>query len=439
MSRVLDLPSRSSSGTTDDGSVGLTETHSVELFRPPHSLRTAGGIEFGPIRVAYETYGTLSPERDNAIFICHALTGDAHAAGRHSADDRKPGWWDGFIGSGRGLDTDRYFIICANVFGGCQGTTGPRSVNPATGEPWGLEFPFLTIGDIVDVHAALVRHLGIERLLGVVGGSLGGMQVLEWTARYPEMVGAALVLASAANLSAQGIAFNTVGRRAIVSDPKFNGGRYYGGEKPQYGLALARMVAHITYLSEASIEMKFGRRLQHSNAFAYDLLRETEFQVESYLHYQGKRFVERFDANSYLYLTKAMDYFDLAEGRGSVTEALGQTSARFLVLSYTSDWLFPTVQSRELVRALLKGGKDVTFLELDSPFGHDAFLIDKELPKLASVVRPFLEQTRSKLRASRSGERAFQADGRGAAVPATSVADSGRIDSGADSSRQEAP
>ncbi|MGC1274293.1 MAG: homoserine O-acetyltransferase [Planctomycetaceae bacterium] len=399
MSRVLDPPSRSAGdGAVEDGSVGLTETQSVALFRPPHPLRTAGGVEFGPIQVAYETYGTLSPERDNAIFICHALTGDAHAAGRRSSDDKKPGWWDGFIGSGRGLDTDRYFVICANVLGGCQGTTGPHSTNPATGEPYGLDFPFLTIGDIVDVHAELVRHLGIERLLGVVGGSLGGMQVLEWAARHPQMVGSALVLASAANLSAQGIAFNTVGRRAIVSDPTFNGGRYYDGEKPRYGLALARMVAHITYLSEASIEMKFGRRLQHSDAFAYELMRETEFQVESYLHYQGKRFVERFDANCYLYLTKAMDYFDLAEGRGGVAEALSETAARFLVVSYTSDWLFPTVQSRELVRALLKGGKDVSFLELDSPFGHDAFLIDSELPKLAAVVRPFLDQTYAKVR-----------------------------------------
>jgi homoserine O-acetyltransferase len=380
-----------------DGGVGPTETQTVELFQPPRPLKTAGGIEFGPIQVAYETYGTLSPARDNAIFICHALTGDAHAAGRRSPDDRKPGWWDGFIGPGRGLDTDRYFVICANVLGGCQGTTGPRSINPATGEPFGLDFPFLTVGDIVDVHAALVEHLGIETLLGVVGGSLGGMQVLEWAVRYPDRLHAAAVLASAANLSAQGIAFNTVGRRAIVSDPCFNDGRYYDGDKPRYGLALARMVAHITYLSEASIEMKFGRRLQHSDAFAYDLMRETEFQVESYLHYQGQRFVERFDANSYLYLTKAMDYFDLAEGRGSVSEALAATAARFLVVSYTSDWLFPTEQSRELVRALLKGGKDVSFLELESPFGHDAFLIENELPKLAAVVRPFLDRTYAKL------------------------------------------
>lgn len=376
-----------------DGSVGLVETQSVQLFTPPEALRTTGGVEFGPIRVAYETYGTLSPERDNAIFVCHALTGDAHAAGRYAPEDRKPGWWDGFIGPGRGLDTNKYFIICANAFGGCQGTTGPCNTNPATGEPYGLDFPFLTVGDIVNVHAELTRSLGIDQLLAVIGGSLGGMQVLEWAARYPDMLRAALVLASGANLSAQGIAFNTVGRRAIVTDPQFENGRYYDKEKPRYGLALARMVAHITYLSEASIEMKFGRRLQHSDEFAYDLSSETEFQVESYLHYQGKRFVERFDANSYLYLTKAMDYFDLAEGRGSVAGALAATAARFLIISYTTDWLFPTSQSREVVRSLLKAGKDVTFLELESPFGHDAFLIETELAKLSAVVGPFLDRT----------------------------------------------
>ena len=379
--------------TPDDGSVGLVETQTVELFSPPDPLRTTGGVEFGPIRVAYETYGTLSPEKDNAIFVCHALTGDAHAAGRHSAGDRKPGWWDGFIGPGRGLDTDRYFVICANALGGCQGTTGPCETNPETGEPYGLDFPFLTVGDIVNVHAELTRSLGIEQLLAVIGGSLGGMQVLEWAARYPAMLRAAVMLASGANLSAQGIAFNTVGRRAIVTDPQFENGRYYDKAKPRFGLALARMVAHITYLSEASIEMKFGRRLQHSDEFAYDLSRETEFQVESYLHYQGQRFVERFDANSYLYLTKAMDYFDLAEGRGSISQALAATAARFLIISYTSDWLFPTSQSREVVRSLLKAGRDVSFLELESPFGHDAFLIDTELARLAAVVQPFLDRS----------------------------------------------
>jgi homoserine O-acetyltransferase len=372
-----------------EGSVGLVETQFATLFDPPHPLVLASGKELGPITVAYETYGQLSPNKDNAIFICHALTGDAHAAGWHSPEHRKPGWWDNFIGPGKGLDTDEYFIICANILGGCQGTTGPSCVNPRSGQRYCSEFPVITIGDIVQVHSALVKSLGIEKLLATIGGSLGGMQVLEWAARFPEQVQSSIVLASAANLSAQGIAFNTVGRRAILADPHFLNGNYYDHhEGPQYGLALARMLAHITYLSEASIEMKFGRRLQHSDTFAYDLLRETEFQIESYLHYQGRQFVERFDANSYLHLTKAMDYFHLAQGYGSITKALGKTEGRFLVVSYTTDWLFPTIQSREIVSALLNSGRDVSFMELESPYGHDAFLMEETT--LSAVVNPFL-------------------------------------------------
>ncbi len=375
-----------------EGSVGVVETQSTTLFPPPNPLVLANGQELGPITVAYETYGTLSPKRDNAIFICHALTGDAHAAGYHSPEDRKPGWWDNFIGPGKGLDTNEYFVICANILGGCQGTTGPKSLNPQTDERYCSEFPVITIGDIVQVHSALVESLGIEKLLGIIGGSLGGMQALEWAARFPDQMQSCLVLASAANLSAQGIAFNTVGRRAILADPQFHNGRYYEeSEGPQYGLALARMLAHITYLSEASIELKFGRRLQDAESFAYDLQRETEFQIESYLHYQGRQFVERFDANSYLHLTKAMDYFNLTEGHGSLPTALSKTKARFLVVSYTTDWLFPSCQSREIVSALLKVGQDVSYMELESPFGHDAFLIE-EAP-LSQIVQPFLKRT----------------------------------------------
>lgn len=373
--------------------IELVSTQFATLFEPPHVLQLACGATLGPITVAYETYGVLTPEKDNAIFVCHALTGDAHVAGRHLPSDRKPGWWDELVGPGKALDTDRYFVICANVLGGCQGTTGPTSINPQTGQPYRLTFPVITVGDIVEVHAALVRHLGIDRLLGVIGGSLGGMQVLEWAARFPDSIHTATVLASAARLSAQGIAFNAVGRRAIYVDPQFKDGKYDGqGQEqgPRYGLALARMVAHITYLSEASIEKKFGRRLQHSDHFTYDLNRETEFQIESYLHYQGERFVERFDANSYIYLTKAMDYFDLAENYGSLSAALGRTRARFLVTSYTTDWLFPTEQSKELVTALIGSGRHATFLELDSPYGHDSFLIEVE--QLAALVTPFLEQ-----------------------------------------------
>lgn len=371
-------------------SVGVVSTQFVQLFHPPNPLRFASGQELGPITVACETYGTLNASASNAIFVCHALTGDAHAAGLHSSDDRKSGWWDGFIGPGMGLDTNKYFIICANVLGGCQGTTGPGSINPSTGKRYCLQFPFLTVRDVVAVHAELVRHFGIRQLLGVVGGSLGGMQVLEWAVRFPEQVRAAIVLASAPKLSAQGIAFNAVGRRAIYADPGFLNGEYYESEGPRYGLALARMVAHITYLSEDSIELKFGRRLQDSDRFAFSMQKETEFQIESYLHYQGKRFVQRFDANSYLYLTRMMDYYDLSDGFASLADALSHAQARFLVASYDTDWLFPTSQSRALVSELLRVRKHVSFVELPCPYGHDSFLIDLE--PLARMVGPFLDR-----------------------------------------------
>jgi homoserine O-acetyltransferase len=278
------------------------------------------------------------------------------------------------------------------VLGGCQGTTGPSSPHPEFGSRYCRDFPVITVGDIVSVHSALVGHLGIEKLLAVIGGSLGGMQVLDWAARFPHQTDAAVVLAAAARLSGQGIAFNVVGREAINTDPHYKNGRYYGCEEtPRYGLALARMLAHITYLSEASIEMKWGRRLHDGRQFGHDLLKETEFQIESYLHYQGKRFVERFDANSYIYLTKAMDYFDLEEAYGSLTKALGRTDARFLVVSYSTDWLFPTSQSKELVAALVETGRHVSFIELESQYGHDSFLIGVD--QLAAVVAPFLGQT----------------------------------------------
>ena len=372
-------------------SVGVVSTQSVQLFHPSNPLLFANGQELSSITVAYETYGKLNADASNAIFVCHALTGDAHAAGLHSADDSKPGWWDGFIGPGKGLDTNKYFVICANVLGGCQGTTGPGSINPSTGKRYCLSFPFLTIRDVVAVHAELVRHLGIRQLLGVVGGSLGGMQVLEWAVRFPEQVRAAIVLASSPKLSAQGIAFNAVGRRAIYADPGFLNGEYYESEGPRYGLALARMVAHITYLSEDSIELKFGRRLQDSDRFAFSMQKETEFQIESYLHYQGKRFVQRFDANSYLYLTRMMDYYDLSDGFASLADALSQSQSRFLVATYDTDWLFPTSQSRVLVSELLRVRKHVSFVELPCPYGHDSFLIDLE--PLARMVGPFLDRT----------------------------------------------
>lgn len=379
--------------TDSPESTGIVRTNVSELFEPPNVLKLAGGGVLGPVQVAYQTYGTLSPEKDNAVFVCHALTGDAHVAGKHSPEDEKSGWWDGLVGPGKGIDTDKYFVICANTLGGCQGTTGPGSEDPETGKPYGLSFPFITVADIVSVHAELCRSLGINKLMAVIGGSLGGMQVLRWAVQFPDMVHSAIVLASAAKLSAQGIAFNAVGRRAIYADPNFNNGNYYQtNHVPKFGLALARMIAHITYLSQSSIEKKFGRRLQHSEQFAFELLRETEFQIESYLHYQGEKFVGRFDANSYLYLTRAMDYFDLAADYGTLESAFAETSTRFLVASYTTDWLFPSSQSRDLVGALIQARKHVTAIEFESPYGHDAFLI--ELKQLQELVAPYLEQAR---------------------------------------------
>ena len=391
------MPVESLETPPNDQSVGIVESQRALLF-DEEPLPLLSGGELSRVEVAYETYGQLNETADNAIFVCHALTGDAHAAGRHKSDDRKPGWWDEFIGPGRGLDTDKYFVICANVLGGCQGSTGPGSTNPQTGQPYCLDFPFITVQDIVDVHAQLVAKLGVKKLLAVIGGSLGGMQVLSWAVRHPGLIHSAIVLASAASLSAQGIAFNAVGRRAIFTDPDFNDGRYYGTDGPRFGLSLARMIAHITYLSEDSIELKFGRRLQDSDRFAFNMLKETEFQIESYLHHQGKRFIQRFDANSYLYLTRAMDYFQLGGEDMPLSQALGTATARFLVASYTTDWLFPSTQSRALVSALLQARKHVSYVELDSPFGHDAFLI--ELAQLERIVTPFLEQAQVSLRSS---------------------------------------
>ena len=370
-------------------SVGLVEPRDVRLFAAEEPLALDSGQTLGPIDVRYELYGEPAPGGSNVVYVCHAMTGDAHAAGRHAEDDRKPGWWDDFVGPGKAVDTDRYAVLCANVLGGCQGTTGPASPDPATGEPYGPAFPFITIADIVRVHVRLCEHLGFTRLHAVVGGSLGGMQAIEWAAAFPDTAAAFVMMASGPTLQAQGIAFNAVARRAIFADPRFNDGHYYAhDQKPDFGLALARMIAHITYLSEESIERKFGRRRQDAGGESFDLRKETEFQIESYLHYQGRRFVDRFDANSYLGLTRAMDYFDLAAARGPLHECLAKTDARFLVLSYTTDWLFPSSQGREVTTALLKAGRDVTFADLDSPFGHDAFLIEQE--QLGGLLRPFL-------------------------------------------------
>jgi len=351
-------------------------------------LKLDCGAELGPVRVAYQTYGRLNADRSNAVLVCHALTGDQYAAGSHPVTG-KSGWWQLMIGPGLPLDTERYFMICANVLGGCMGTTGPVSANPATGEPFGLSFPVITIGDMVRLQALLLDHLGIERLFCVIGGSMGGMQVLEWAARYPERVFSAVPIAASTRHSAQNIAFHEVGRQAIMADPDWQGGDYLrSGRRPTRGLSVARMAAHITYLSETALHRKFGRTLQDRARLSYGF--DADFQVESYLRHQGISFVDRFDANSYLYITRAMDYFDLAGlHSGVLANAFRGASTRFCVISFSSDWLFPTAESRDLVRALNAVAANVSFCEIQTDRGHDAFLLDE--PELHRVLAGFLE------------------------------------------------
>jgi len=360
----------------------------VVRFGADKPLKLDAGVDLSPFQIAYQTYGALNAERSNAVLICHALTGDQHVANIHPVT-QKPGWWETMVGQGRPIDSERYFIICANVIGGCMGTTGPASTNPKTGKPWGLEFPVITVGDMVRAQAMLLDHLGIGTLFAVAGGSLGGMQVLDWTTRYPERVFAALPIAAATRHSAQNIAFHEVGRQAIMADPDWRQGRYFAeGTNPRRGLAVARMGAHITYLSDAALHRKFGRRFQDRDnpTFSFD----ADFQVESYLRHQGITFVERFDANSYLYLTRAMDYFDIAaDYDGILANAFKGTPTRFCVISFTSDWLFPTSDSRAIVHALNAGGARVSFAEIVTDKGHDAFLLDE--PELFAIVRGFLE------------------------------------------------
>ena len=352
------------------------------------SLSLDCGANLAPVDVAYETYGSLNAAKSNAVLIVHALSGDAHAAGI-SHETGKPGWWDNSIGPGKAFDTEKYFVICSNVLGGCRGTTGPASVNPETGAPYAMSFPGITIPDMVRLQKKLVDHLGIRRLLAVSGGSMGGMQALQWTVAYPESVVAAIPIATTARHSAQQIAFNEVGRQAIMSDPDWNQGNYYDGKPPARGLSVARMVGHITYMSDESMREKFGRRLRDKQSYGFDL--SIDFEVESYLRYRGAQFVDRFDANSYLYITKAMDYFDLANGHGSMAEALSAAVARFLVISFTSDWLYPSYQSLEVVNALRGRNRDVAYCELSSNYGHDAFLVD--IGEQTEILRGFLAST----------------------------------------------
>ena len=353
----------------------------------PGPLELDGGTRFGPIDIGYETYGYPNADGSNAILICHALTGDQHVASTHPITG-KPGWWARMVGAGRPIDPARHFIICANVLGSCMGTAGPASLEPGCLTPYAMRFPVITIRDMVRAQALLLDHLGIRTLEAVIGGSMGGMQVLEWAATYPERVRSAVVIASAARHSAQNIAFNEVGRQAIMADPRWRGGDYYAdGDPPSAGLAVARMAAHITYLSEAGLTEKFGRRLQARDAKSFGF--DADFQVESYLRHQGISFVERFDANSYLYISRAMDYFDLAEEHGGrLANAFKGAAARFCVVSFDSDWLYPTSEARAVVHALNAAGAAVSFVELSSAFGHDSFLLDA--PELNRVVDGFL-------------------------------------------------
>jgi homoserine O-acetyltransferase len=353
----------------------------------PGPFALDGGARLARVEIAYETYGTLDATASNAILICHALTGDQHVASAHPITG-KPGWWTRMVGAGKPIDPARHFIICANVLGSCMGSSGPASIDPATGAAYAMRFPVITIRDIVRVQALLLDHLGVETLAAVIGGSMGGMQALEWAATFPDRIRAAVVIASAARHSAQNIAFHELGRQAIMADPRWRAGDYYGTDDPPVaGLAVARMAAHITYLSEAGLHEKFGRKLQNRDQVGFGF--DADFQVESYLRHQGISFVDRYDANSYLYITRATDYFDLAgEHGGLLANAFRGSRARFCVVSFDTDWLYPTPESRAIVHALNAAGAAASFVELSSPFGHDAFLLD--VPELNVVVDGFL-------------------------------------------------
>jgi homoserine O-acetyltransferase len=360
----------------------------VVHFGADRPLKMDAGVSLSSLTIAYQTYGDLNANKSNAILVCHALTGDQHVANEHPITG-KAGWWHTMVGPGRPIDTNRYFVIASNVIGGCMGTTGPASLNPATGRPYGLDLPVVTIKDMVHAQAMLIDHLGIDMLLCVAGGSMGGMQVLQWAASFPDRVFAAMPIATAARHSSQNIAFHEVGRQAVMADPDWRQGRYLEeGVIPTKGLAVARMAAHITYLSDEALQSKFGRKLQDRSAptFSFD----ADFQIENYLRYQGTSFVDRFDANSYLYVTRACDYFDLAaDYGGSLAHAFKGSKSRFCVVSFNSDWLYPTQASRAIVHALNAGGASVSFVDIETDRGHDAFLLDT--PEFIATSRGFLD------------------------------------------------
>ena len=365
------------------GSVGTVETKYYTIDNP-RELTLESGEKLEPITLAYEKYGKLNQQKTNAILVVHALSGDAHAAGLHERD-KQHGWWDDMIGPGKALDTMKYFVVCSNVLGGCKGSTGPSSINPKTGKPYGTEFPIVTIKDMVDTQRRLIEHLGINKLLTVVGGSMGGMQVLQWMVSYPDRIRSAIPIATTMKHSPQQIAFNEVGRQAIMADHNWNNGNYYGGSAPERGLAVARMVGHITYMSDVSMAEKFGRRRKNlERPFKFG----TDFEVEGYLRYRSDNFVKRFDANSYLYITKAIDYFNILNGK-NLSEIFKDLKAKVLVLAFKSDWLYPVYQSREIVKACKLAGVDTTYCEINSTYGHDAFLLEVE--EETHLIKHFLQ------------------------------------------------
>lgn len=366
--------------------LGIVETKYFTFAEPPHELTLESGEKLGPITLAYETYGNLNQNRSNAILLFHALTGDAHVAGWHE-DDKKPGWWNSMVGPGKAFDTDKYFVICVNVLGSCKGTTGPASTNPKTGHPYGLSFPVVTISDMVETQKHLIDYLGIKKLLCAAGGSMGGLSALKWSIKYPDTLHSCIAIATNTRHTAQQIALHEVARQAIMGDPDWLNGNYYGKSIPARGLALSRMVGHITYMSEKSMEERFGRKLIGKEKVGYDF--SQDFEVESYLKYRGDSFVQRFDANSYLYLSKALDYFDLAEG-GNLTDTFSKAKCAFLVISFSSDWLYPAYQSKEMVKALKANDLDVSAILIDSSYGHDAFLV--EVANQSKMVKHFLSR-----------------------------------------------
>ncbi|OGX05680.1 MAG: homoserine O-acetyltransferase [Omnitrophica WOR_2 bacterium GWA2_47_8] len=367
-------------------SIGIVETKYFTFAEPPEEMTLKNGVKLGPITIAYETYGKLNDDRSNAILIFHSLTADAHVAGFHEGA-KKPGWWDDMVGPGKAFDTNKYFVICSNVLGACKGSTGPASINPKTSKPYGLSFPMVTIDDMVSAQKRLLDHLGIKRLLSCCGGSMGGLQALKWAVMYPEYQASVILIATNYRHTAQQIALHEVCRQAIMSDPDWQNGDYYGKSIPARGMALSRMIGHITYMSEKSMDEKFGRKLIGKEKVGYDF--SHDFEVENYLKYRGDSFVQRFDANTYLYLTKTLDYFDLTED-GNLVNALKPVTANFLIVSFSSDWLYPSYQSKELARALKANDVDVSDIEINSSYGHDAFLVEVE--GLSRLIKSYLQR-----------------------------------------------